>query len=264
SYVFYFLTICPTDTSVFAPMWYSIRHDTIFINPNLYVSLAEQIEDAHDGHLDSFILRFHEELHRAQEMKSRWGQLWQFLHQTNQMDQYFHRPGEESHAAQVQASKAEWLRLNHDLTGTTPLNPNAAAYAIGQWRERMAHTKTERNLLKEIQAYWLSFLTTVDELYPHLYQHPHGSYTDLYRVETARFDTLCETMDDLYAAYDGDFDKLAAFVGNADSIADFEQKAKVVIETTEKTLLEQRREQMWQEKQAWKETTARLAQEVLK
>jgi hypothetical protein len=71
-------------------------------------------------------------------------------------------------------------------------------------------------------------------------------------------------MDDLYAAYDGDFDQLAAFVGNADSIADFEQKAKAVIEATDRNILEQRREHMRQEKQAWKETTARLAREVLK
>jgi hypothetical protein len=52
-------------------------------------------------------------------------------------------------------------------------------------------------------------------------------------------------------------------VGNADSIADFEQKAKAVISSTEKKVLEQRREHMRQEKEEWKATTQRLAWEVL-
>ncbi|MBI1927664.1 hypothetical protein HYR99_25905 [Candidatus Poribacteria bacterium] len=101
------------------------------------------------------------------------------------------------------------------------------------------------------------------ELYRHLLKHPLEGYAGIFRVDEAHFTRLRETMDLLHAAYDGDFAQLAAFVGNAASLADFEQKAKAVIEATEKSLLEQRREQMRQEKHVWIATTARLSQEVL-
>ena len=64
------------DSSVFAPMWYSVRNDTIFINDDLYTPIKVQVKAAQKGDLYAFIMRFHEELHRAQERKSKWGALW--------------------------------------------------------------------------------------------------------------------------------------------------------------------------------------------
>ena len=251
------------DRSVFAPMWYSVRNDTIFINDDLYASIKVSVKTDQKGDLYAFIMRFHEELHRAQEMKSKWGELWRFLERTNQMDTYFHRPGEEAHVGATQASNEQWLNLSHTLTGSTHLNALDAALEIKQWREQMSKTKPERNLLKETHAYWISYVTTIDDLYRHLYQHPHGSYTDLQRVDKLRFAELCVTMDWLYAAYDGNLDKLAAFVGNANSLNDFEQKAIAFIGSYDMNILKARRKQMWKEKREWQETTALLAQEIL-
>ena len=134
---------------------------------------------------------------------------------------------------------------------------------VKQWREQMSKTKPERNLLKEIHAYWICYVTTIDDLYRHLYQHPHGSYTDLQRVDFVRFAELCVTMDWLYAAYDGDLDKVATFVGDADSLNDFEQEAIAFIGSYDMNILKARRKQMWKEKREWQEATAQLAQEIL-
>lgn len=257
-------TSITADPSIPSAMQYVVSRDTILINPDQDPTTEEQVLAAREGHLDPFIMRFHEELHRSQENQSKWGELWRFLRQTHQMDTYFNRPGQASHEEAVRASKEQWLHLDHVLTGNTPLNPIDAANHLGQWRERMRPKKPERDLLKETHAYWISDVTTPSELYRHLLEHPLEGYAGIFRVDEAHFTHLCETMDLLDAAYDGDFDKLAAFVGNADSIADFEQKAKAVISSTDLTLLEQRREQMQREKQEWKETTARLAREVLR
>ena len=251
------------DTSVFAPMRYSIRTDTIFINDDLYTPINVQVKEAQSGYLYAFIMRFHEELHRAQEMKSKWGALWRFLHQTNQMDTYFHRRGEEAHVRATEASNEQWLNLSHTLTGRTHLNALDAALEVKQWREQMSKTKPERNLLKEIHAYWFSYVTTIDDLYRHLYQHPHGSYTNLQRVDKVRFAELCVTMDWLYAAYDGDLDKVAVFVGDANSLNDFEQEAITFIDSFDMNILKARRKQMWKEKREWQVATAQLAQEIL-
>jgi len=257
-------TSITTDTSIPSAMQYVVSRDTILMNLARYFTTEELVEDARKGYLSVFTMRFHEELHRSQENQSKWGELWRFLHQTNQMDKYFNPPGQAPREEGVFASKEQWLHLDHVLTGNTPLKPIDAANHLGQWRERMRPKKPERDLLKETHAYWISDLIPPSELYGHIFKHPLEGYAGIFRVDEAHFAHLCETMDLLHAAYDGDLDRLAAFVGNADSIADFEQKAKVVIEATEKNTLERRREQMWQEKQAWKETTARLAQEVLK
>lgn len=212
-----------------APAMYDATHDRIVANPDRGMPPEQQIAELKKGYLHNFILPFHEDLHRAQNR----------------------------------------------LSGKTKANPEMA-------------------LLREIHAYWISHLLSVDDLFRQIYEHPHGNYTNLARIDHERFGRLCAMMDWLYAFYEGDFDKLAAdvgnaesiaffeqqtneriaatgdfnqlaaFVGNADSIADFEQKAKAVIEATEKKILEQRREQMRQEKEEWKQTTARLAQDVLK
>ncbi len=179
------------------------------------------------------------------------------------MDKYFHRPGQQSYRAGVHASDEEWLSLSHALTGSTSLSFRDAANRVGVWRERMRKTEPERNLLKEIHAYWLSDMVSIDALYQHLYQHPHGSYANLHRVDKSHFAQLCQTMDLMYAAFDGNLDPLAAFVGNAESLAAFESRAKALIDTNDPSLLEARRDQMWQEKQEWRDTTARLAQEIL-
>lgn len=251
------------DTSILSAMQYMVSRDTILINPDLYLTIEELVNDARKGYLNRLMMRFHEELHRSQEMKSKWGELWRFLHQTNQMDKYFNPPGQAPREEVVIASKEQWLHLDYVLTGNTPLNPIDAANHLGQWRERMRPQKPERDLLKETHAYWISDVMTPSELYRHILKHPLEGYAGIFRVDEAHFVHLCETMDLLHAAYNGDFDKLAACVGNADSIADFEQKAKSVIEATDRNILERRREQMRREKEEWKATTARLASEVL-
>ena len=179
------------------------------------------------------------------------------------MDTYFHRRGEEAHVRATEASNEQWLHLNHALTGDTTLNALDAVNHVGRWRERMKQTKPERNLLKEIHAYWISYVTTINDLFGHLYQHPHGNYTNLQRVDKLRFAELCVTMDWLYAAYDGDLDKVATFVGNANSLNDFEQEAIAFIDSFDMNILKARRKQMWREKREWQETTAQLAQEIL-
>ncbi len=137
-------------------------------------------------------------------------------------------------------------RAQNRLSGKTKANPEMA-------------------LIREIHAYWLSHLLSVNDLYRQIYEHPHGNYTQLARVDRERFGRLCAMMDWLYAFYEGDFDKIAADVGNAESVAEFEQQTKARIDKTiaDRRVFEARVDRMWQEKQAWKETTARLAQEVL-
>jgi len=138
-------------------------------------------------------------------------------------------------------------RAQNRLSGKTKANPEMA-------------------LIREIHAYWLSHLLSVDDLYRQIYEHPHGNYTQLARVDRERFGRLCAMMDWLYAFYEGDFNKMAEFVGNADSVAAFEQQTQKLIDDTvaNRRVFEARVNQMWQEKQAWKQTTARLAREILK
>ena len=140
----------------------------------------------------------------------------------------------------------ELHRAQNRLSGKTKANPEMA-------------------LLREIHAYWLSHLLSVDDLYRQIYDTPHGTYAKLYRVDRERFSRLCARIDWLYAFYEGDFDKVAAEVGNADSVTAFEQHTQKLIDSTiaKRQVLKARVDQMWQEKQAWKEMTARLAREVL-
>jgi len=140
----------------------------------------------------------------------------------------------------------ELHRAQNRLSGKTKANPEMA-------------------LLREIHAYWLSHLLSVDDLYRQIYDNPHTHYDKLYRVDRERFVRLCAMMDWLYAYWDADFDQIAAEVGNADSVTAFEQHTQKLIDSTiaKRQVFKERVNQMWQEKQTWKETTARLAQEVL-
>lgn len=137
-------------------------------------------------------------------------------------------------------------RAQNRLSGKTKANPEMA-------------------LLREIHAYWISHLLPVNDLYRQIYDNPHGNYKKLVRIDRERFSRLCAMMDWLYAYFDGDFDKIAFFVGNAESIPAFEQQTQKLIDSTsaDRRVFEARVHQMWQEKQAWKETTARLAREGL-
>lgn len=157
------------------------------------------LEELKKGYLHTFILRFHEELHRAQNHRSR-----------------------------------------------KQANPEIA-------------------LLREIHAYWISHLSSVSQLYENIYKNPHGLYKNLHRVNREQFGRLCAMMDWLYAYFDGHFDELAAYVGSADSIADFEQQTKKLIDSTvaSRYIFQARVDQMWNEKEEWRATTAQLAREVL-
>lgn len=123
----------------------------------------------------------------------------------------------------------------------------------------------EMAILREIQAYWISHLLSVNDLYRQIYEQPHGNYTHLARIDHERFGRLCAMMDWLYAFYEGDFDRIAADVGNAESITEFEQKTneRIAVTVASRQVFKERVDQMWREKQEWKEATARLAREVL-
>lgn len=191
-------------------------------------------------------------------------QLWRFLRRTGQMDSFYHRRWETAKPADLYASDEEWIRLDRVLTGHQASTVAEAIQHFVQWRAEMSRTQAERQLIREIHAYWLRDLLTVDDLYHQLYEQDlHGNYASLPRVDKARFARLCETIDLLYAVYNGDLDQLAAFVGAADSLVDFERKAAAVIAETDRSVLLAWRDQMWREKEEWRATAARLAREVL-
>ncbi len=110
-------------------------------------------------------------------------------------------------------------------------------------------------MLKEIHAYWVSEFVTVDDVYRQLYETPIWGYQNLYHVSKERFTVLCHTMDWLYAAFDGDFSAIAGFVGDADSVADFEHQSQALIETFDRGLLETRQREMWKEKAEFRQVT---------
>ena len=170
------------------------------VNPQKSLPRPQLLEELQKGYLHTFILRFHEELHRAQNQRS----------------------------------------------GKTQANPEMA-------------------LLREIHAYWISHLLLVDDLYRQIYEQPHGVYSKLHRVNREQFSRLCAMMDWLYVYFDGDFDKLAEYAGLADSIHEFEQKTQTLIDRTvaNRNVFVERAAQMWRAKEEWRDTTARLAREVL-
>ena len=96
-------------------------------------------------------------------------------------------------------------------------------------------------------------------------EQPHGVYSKLHRVNREQFSRLCAMMDWLYVFCDEDFDKLAEYVGLADSIHEFEQQTKSLIDSTvaNRNVFVERAAQMWRAKEEWRDTTARLAREVL-
>ena len=120
-------------------------------------------------------------------------------------------------------------------------------------------------LLREIHAYWLSHLSSVDQLYEYIYKNPHGAYKNLHRVNREQFGRLCAMVDWLYVYFNEDFDKLAEYVGNAESVAEFMQKTQTLIDSavTNRDVLVQQAGQMWKAKEEWRMATAQLAQEIL-
>ena len=170
------------------------------VNPQKTLPREQLLEELKKGYLHTFILRFHEELHRAQSQRS----------------------------------------------GKTQANPEMA-------------------LLREIHAYWLSHLSSVDELYEYIYKNPHGAYKNLHRVNRKQFAKLCVMMDWLYVFCDEDFDKLAEYVGDAESVTEFMQKTQTLIDSTvtDRDVFVQRANQMWQAKEEWRKTIAQLAEEEL-
>ena len=72
-------------------------------------------------------------------------------------------------------------------------------------------------------------------------------------------------MDWLYVYFDEDFDKLAEYVGNAESVAEFMQETQMLIDSivANRDVLAQKANQMWKAKEEWRKMTAQLAQEIL-
>ncbi|MEE9288194.1 MAG: hypothetical protein V3U69_01250, partial [Bacteroidota bacterium] len=181
------------DYSGPAPAWYDPKADRIVVNPQKSLPRPQLLEELKKGYLHTFILRFHEELHRAQNQRS----------------------------------------------GKTQANPEMA-------------------LLREIHAYWISHLLLVDDLYRQIYEQPHGVYSKLHRVNREQFSRLCAMMDWLYVFCDEDFDKLAEYVGLADSIHEFEQQTKSLIDSTvaNRNVFVERAAQMWRAKEEWRDIQA--------
>ena len=188
------------DYSGPASGWYDSKNDRIVFNPQKTLPREQLLEELKKGYLHTFMLRFHEELHRAQNQRS----------------------------------------------GKTQANPEMA-------------------LLQEIHAYWLSHLSSVDQLYEYIYKNPHGAYKNLHWVNLEQFGRLCAMVDWLYVYFNEDFDKLAEYVGNAESVAEFMQETQTLIDSTvtDRDVFVQRADKMWREKREWQETTAQLAQEIL-
>ena len=155
------------DYSAPAPAWYDPKTDRIVFNPQKALPREQLLEELKKGYLHTFILRFHEELHRAQNRQS----------------------------------------------GRTQANAEMA-------------------LIREIHAYWISHLSSVDELYEYIYKNPHGAYKNLHQTNREQFGRLCAMMDWLYVYFDEDFDKLAEYVGDAESVAEFMQKTQTLIDST--------------------------------
>jgi Zn-dependent peptidase ImmA (M78 family) len=72
-------------------------------------------------------------------------------------------------------------------------------------------------------------------------------------------------MDWLYVFCDEDFDRLAEYVGAAESVAEFMQKTQTLIDSTvtDRDVFVQKADKMWKAKEEWRTTTAQLAQEIL-
>ena len=144
--------------------------------------------------------------------------------------------------------------------GETPIKHRAQNQRSGK-----TQANSEMALIREIHAYWLSHLSSVDQLYEYIYKNPHGAYKNLHWVNLEQFGRLCAMVDWLYVYFNEDFDKLAEYVGNAESVAEFMQETQTLIDSTvtDRDVFVQRADKMWREKREWQETTAQLAQEIL-
>ena len=88
-------------------------------------------------------------------------------------------------------------------------------------------------------------------------------------LPTVEGDSVAQTKLEEYtlrdAYFDGHFDELAAYVGDAESIIGFERQTRKLIDATvvNRNVFKARVDQMWKEKREWQVATAQLAQEIL-
>jgi len=237
---------------------YVFTKDVIIYNPLLQEDPEKWKTELEVGHPLHQILRFHEELHRAQEKLSKWESFLAFLRESGQIDKIF--TGEKSSkTTDLYLPDDITLSLCYKMTGVKTDELDKARKLI--WKAgRVYHNSfPERELLKEIHAYWASDVLSVDVLYNQLYVKHHVTYHDVEKVSKEKLEELCNLIDKLYGRYDGDHYAVAKIVGNSDSIEDFEKKAKKAIGEIDKAKLSANCQRYLKEKEDWQSETKRIA-----
>ena len=246
------------------PARYYFGEDTIHYNPSLYAPVEKWEEELLLGNPLRSILTLHEELHRAQINLSKWGPLIELYRKYGQIQETIMPNGKIQTNFTLQLTSPEtFLKDLSEVSKKSTSNLSSAIEMLDNIVKSFSENQEERGLLREIHAYWASNIITTEDLYKHLYLDI-AAYDYLKRVPRETFNQLCGMIDDLYAVFDLNHDKVAAFVGSCDSIDEFISKSADLKNQTDPSLLEQRVPRLKQIKADWVAATKRIAGEEVK
>ena len=246
------------------PARYYFGEDTIHYNPSLYSSVASWEEELLLGSPLRSILSLHEELHRAQMKFSKWGKIIGLYRKHGKIQETIMPDGKIQTTFTLQLVSPEVFLEDAALVlPESTDNLSSAIETLDNIMKHFAENQEERGVLREIHAYWASNSITTEDLYKHLYVDI-AAYDYLKRVPRETFNQLCQMIDDLYAVFDLNHDKVGAFVGGCDSISEFITKAVDLKSQIDPYVLEQRLSRWQQLKADWVLATKRIAQEELK
>ena len=246
------------------PARYYFCEDTIHYNPSLYSSVERWEEELLLGSPLRSILTLHEELHRAQMKHSKWGEIIRLYQKHGKIQETLMPDGNKQTTFTLKLVSPEaFLEDAAQVLPESTGNLSSAIETLDNIMKHFSENQEERGLIREIHAYWASNSITTEDLYQHLY-FDIGAYDYLKRVPRETFNQLCQMIDDLYAVFDLNHDKVAGFVGGCDSISEFIRKTADLKSQIDPSVLQKRLSSWQQLKADWFLATKRIAREELK
>ncbi len=135
---------------------YSIVDDAIHYNPKFNPSLKQWKQELLLGRPLNTILRFHEELHRAQVSYSERGAFFNFFRENGEIDEQMLPSGRASYEFTLKGPRGKEgkiLNFAGSLVGYPILDIQKAGEIVRQKIDEMNAPEREQLLLKEIHAY---------------------------------------------------------------------------------------------------------------
>lgn len=169
---------------------YSIVDDAIHYNPKFNPSMKQWKQELLGGRPLNTILRFHEELHRAQVSYSERGAFFYFFRENGEIDEQMLPSGRASYEFTLKVPRGDEgkiLNFAGSLVGYPVLDIQKASEIVRQKIDEMNVPEREQLLLKEIHAYLGSDIATAKGVYSQLYETKGKGYENLPKMEFSDF-----------------------------------------------------------------------------